>query len=147
MLAVADLNFIASEEFRVDGPSFRLPRGSPSQRLPAPPASAGHLIGMGWLHAERARSCLGRGRLWQAERMIAGVRDQALALACLRHDLATLYGAAVDLLPRDVLAAFAGSVVHAVISECHSAPGRRDHNPTSREVEERSASPRARSRR
>jgi hypothetical protein len=44
--------------------------------------------------------------------MIAGVRDQVLA--CLRHDLPTLYGAAVDSLPPDVLASFTGSIVRAM---------------------------------
>jgi predicted nucleotidyltransferase len=110
-----DLNFVPSEEFRAEGPKFRLLRGSPSQMLLAPaPVSAEHFIGMGWLHAAQARSCIARGRLWQAERMIAGVRDQALALACLRHNLPTLYGAAVDSLPPDVLATFTGSIVHAI---------------------------------
>jgi len=110
-----DLNFVPAEEFRADGPKFRLLRGSPSQMLlPPAPVSAEHFIGMGWLHAEQARSCLARGRLWQAERMIAAVRDQALALACLRHDLRTLYGAAVDSLPPDVLADFTASIMHAM---------------------------------
>jgi hypothetical protein len=113
-----DLNFVTAEEFGAAGPSFRLLRGNPSRQGLAPaPAGAGHFIGMGWLHAVQARSCLARGKMWQAERMIAAVRDQALALACLRHDLPALYGAAVDRLPPEVLTAFTASFVHALIPD------------------------------
>jgi hypothetical protein len=108
----ADLNFVPASEFRPDGPKFRALRGSPLPPGPAAPADeAEHLIGMGWLYAEQARACLGRGRLWQAERMIARLRDQALALACLRHELPTAYGAAIDSLRPDVLEPFKDCVV------------------------------------
>lgn len=111
----ADLNFVPADEFRPDGPKFRALRGDPLPPGPAAPTDdADHLIGMGWLYAQQARACLGRGRLWQAERMVARVRDQALALACLRHNLPTAYGAAIDSLPRDVLEAFKGSVVRSM---------------------------------
>jgi hypothetical protein len=110
-----DLNFVPATEFRPDGPKFRALRGSPLPPGPAAPADdAEHLIGMGWLYGEQARACLGRGRLWQAERMIARIRDQALALACRRHELPTAYGGAVDSLPPDVLEAFKDSVVRSI---------------------------------
>ncbi len=111
----ADLNFVQAGDFRPEGPKFRALRGDPLPPRPAVPADdAGHLVGMGWLYAEQARASLGRGRLWQAERMVARVRDQALALACLRHGLPTAYGAAIDSLPADVLEAFKDSVVRVV---------------------------------
>jgi hypothetical protein len=107
-----DLNFVPASEFRPDGPKFRPLRGRPLPPGPAAPADdAEHLIGMGWLYAEQARACLGRGKLWQAERMIARLRDQALALACLRHELPTAYGAAIDSLPPDVLEPLKDSIV------------------------------------
>ena len=43
-------------------------------------------------HAVRARFCIERGRWWQAEYWISGVRDQALALACHRRGLAVAHG-------------------------------------------------------
>jgi hypothetical protein len=117
----ADLNFVPADEFRPEGPKFRALRGDPLPAgPPAPPGDAAragdadHFIGMGWLYAQQARACLGRGRLWQAERMVARVRDQALALACLRHSLPTAYGASIDSLPRDVLEAFKDSVVRSI---------------------------------
>jgi hypothetical protein len=111
----ADLNFVPADEFRPDGPKFRPLRGTPLPPGPAAPAGdAEHFIGMGWLYAEQARACLGRGGLWQAERMIARVRDQALALACLRHDLPAAYGASIDSLPPDVLEDFKDSVVRSI---------------------------------
>jgi hypothetical protein len=50
---------------------------------PSPP-DAEAIIGMAWLYALHARSCIARRKLWQAEYMISGIRDNALALACLR---------------------------------------------------------------
>jgi len=109
-----DLNFVRSHEFGAEGPRFRLLRGEAVARPQVEPPDAGHFIGMGWLYARQARSCLGRGRCWQAGRMVSGVSDQALALACLRHGLPTLYGAAVDQLPPEVLAVFEGCPVRTV---------------------------------
>jgi hypothetical protein len=43
--------------------------------------------------------------------MISGVRDNALALACVRHGLPAAHGRGMDLLPREVTAPFAGSLV------------------------------------
>ena len=43
--------------------------------------------------------------------MISGVRDHALALACLRHGLPAVHGRGMDLLPKGVTAAFEGSLV------------------------------------
>ena len=43
--------------------------------------------------------------------MIGGVRDNALALACVRHGLPAAHGRGMDLLPSDVTAQFEGSLV------------------------------------
>lgn len=69
------------------------------------------MIGFGWLYALHARVCIARGNVWQAEYMISGVRDHALALACLRHGLPAVHGRGMDLLPNGVTAAFEGSLV------------------------------------
>ena len=110
-----DLNFVAADEFGARGPKFRLLSGTAGEQPPpAPTPSPDHHAGMGWLYAEQARSCIRRGRLWQAERMVAGIREQALTLACLRQGLPALHGVGVDLLPAPVLSAYADCVVGAI---------------------------------
>ena len=110
-----DLNFVPADDFRARGPKFRLLSGSAGEQLPPVPApTPDHLAGLGWLYAVQARSCIGRGRLWQAERMVAGIREQALALACLRHGLPASQGVGVDQLPQPILEAYAESVAGAI---------------------------------
>ena len=53
-------------------------------------------------HALRARFCIERGRFWQAEYWISGVRDNALSLACRRYGLPPHYGRGYDSLPPEV---------------------------------------------
>ena len=43
--------------------------------------------------------------------MISGVRDNALALACIRHGLPSAHGRGLDLLPAGVAVNFEGSLV------------------------------------
>ena len=69
---------------------------------------------MAWLYALHARSSLARGRVWQAEYMISGVRDHVLALACVRHGVPAVQGRGMDQLPAEVLAGFAAGVVRSV---------------------------------
>jgi hypothetical protein len=52
-----------------------------------------------WLYALHARSSLERKKLWQAEYMISGIRDNVLALMCLRKGLETVHARGVDSLP------------------------------------------------
>jgi len=66
---------------------------------------------MGWLYALHVRSCIARGKLWQAEYMISGMRDNALVLACIRHGLPADHGRGRDVLPKEVVAQFEGSLV------------------------------------
>jgi hypothetical protein len=82
-----DLAFVVDAEFRALSPTFRLTFGKsnePRHAAPPPPAA---IIGLAWLYALHARTCIARRKLWQAEYMISGVRDNALALACIRHGL------------------------------------------------------------
>ena len=57
------------------------------------------LIGMGWLYAVHARSAIARERLWQAVMMLDDLRNQIIALACIRHGLSPWHGRDVDHLP------------------------------------------------
>jgi hypothetical protein len=76
-----DLSFTPGAGFGALGPSFALLFGRAVDRDHLPPPSARHLLGLGVHHALRARLCVERGRPWQAEYWISGVRDQALSLA------------------------------------------------------------------
>ena len=96
-----DLSFAPASEFAARSPAFRVVFGSAAERPLPPPTAAEHLIGMAWLYALHVRSSLERGRLWQAEHMLARMRDHVLALACLRHGLSTHEARGVDRLPPD----------------------------------------------
>lgn len=106
-----DLAFVAANEFRAMAPAFRLVAGKAHEPGHSPAPSAEALIGFAWLHALHARACLGRQRLWQAEYMIGGIRDNALALACVRHGLPAVHGRGVDELPGEVTAPWKESLV------------------------------------
>jgi hypothetical protein len=106
-----DLAFVPAAEFRPLASTFKLIFGTANEPKHSPPPSAGSLIGLGWLYAVHARSCIARARLWQAEYMVNGVRNQALALACTRHDLPAVHGRGIDRLPPHVTAQFSGALV------------------------------------
>jgi hypothetical protein len=109
-----DLSFTPGAEFGALGPKFALLFGTAVDRSHFPKPSADYLFGLGAHHALRARFCIERGRLWQAEYWISGIRDQALSLACLRRGLETSYGRGFDQLPADVLDWFGDSLVRSV---------------------------------
>jgi hypothetical protein len=99
-----DLSFTPASAFGARGPRFRLLFGDAVDLPQASPPSASELFGLGVHHAVRARFCIERGRWWQAEYWISGVRDQALTLACRRRGLAVAEGRGFDDLPPEILA-------------------------------------------
>ena len=106
-----DLAFVSSTEFRALAPTFRLLYGRASEPRPVPPPQPSDIIGLGWLYALHARSCIARQKLWQAEYMISGIRDHVLALACIRHGLPAAHGRGIDQLPDGVTAQLEKSLV------------------------------------
>lgn len=106
-----DLAFVPAEEFRALGPTFRLMFGKENEPRHAPPQVPADIIGLGWLYALHARNCIARRKLWQAEYMISSLRDQALALACIRHGLPSTHGRGIDQLPGGVATRFEDSLV------------------------------------
>jgi hypothetical protein len=106
-----DLAFVPAAEFRALAPTFRLMSGEAKEPRHIEPAPVASIIGMGWLYALHVRSCIARGKLWQAEYMISGMRDNALALACIRLGLPADHGRGMDQLPKEVTAAFQGALV------------------------------------
>ena len=106
-----DLAFVPETEFRALAPTFRLMFGRANEPRHAPPPQPSDIIGLAWLYALHARSCIARKKFWQAEYMISGIRDHALALACMRHGLSTAHGRGIDQLPSGVASQLERSLV------------------------------------
>jgi hypothetical protein len=147
-----DLSLTPAARFAPAGPRWRTLFGEIAEehaRTPSPPAAA-DLFGWGIIYALHARTCIDRGRLWQAEHYTGAVRDHALALACLRHELPAVQARGYDELPADVVARFDGTHVGVLEPEhLHNAlstalrallhEGREAHVPTTDTVAERLA--------
>ncbi len=102
-----DLAFWPSTEFGATGRTFRLLFGNANERPHVPPPAATDLVSWAWLYALHVRSSLARGRVWQADYMLSKMRDQTLALACLRHGVSAHEGRGIDDLPPEVTVSFA----------------------------------------
>lgn len=98
-----DLSLWPDADFRPVGGSLKLIFGSAADPSPLDPTTATTLAQLGWLYALHLRSALARGRTWQAVHLLDGLRDQVVALCCLRHDLPTHEGRGVDRLPAAIL--------------------------------------------
>lgn len=109
-----DLSFTPAAAFGATSPKFRLLFGEAVTKPHMPAPTPHELFGYAVHHALRARFCIERGRVWQAEYWLSGVRDYALHLACLRRDLPARNGRGFDDLPADVLAGFAGSLARSL---------------------------------
>lgn len=109
-----DLSFAPASQFRALGPEFRLLFGEAAAQAHLEPPPAQQLFGYAVHHAVRARVCIERGRLWQAEYWVSGVRDNALSLACQRRGLPAHHGRGCDLLPEEVRHAAAGGLIRSL---------------------------------
>lgn len=105
-----DIAFAPAAEFGAIAPTFRLLFGTLRDLPPVVPPETAGLVGMGWLYALHARSSIERGRVWQALHMLDGLRDQVVALACVRHGLNALQARGVDQLPPSVLEGLSGTL-------------------------------------
>jgi len=113
-----DLSMTPAAQFRPAGPKFRLLFGEtapePETRASRPagglfiptPAVAHDIFGWGVIYALHARTCIERGRGWQAEHYVDAVRDHALSLACLREGQVVVQGRGYDDLSPETLARF-----------------------------------------
>jgi len=109
-----DLGFTTADRFGPAGPHFRAIFGKAAQPSPAPLPDPGHLIGLAWHHVLHARSSIERGKPWQAEYWISGIRDQTLALACLRLGAPVHYAKGADALPVAVTGELEGALVRSL---------------------------------
>lgn len=112
-----DLAFVPAAEFRALSPAFRLVSGVAKEPSQFPSPGSGDIIGMAWLYALHARACIARGKLWQAEYMISGVRDHALTLACLRLGFPVAHGRGFDSLPREVAVRLEEALVRSLTTD------------------------------
>ena len=121
-----DLSLTPAAHFRPAGPRFRLlfgetatddvaaPASAPVPNLFIPtPAIPHDVFGWGVVYALHARACIERGRVWQAEHYVGGVRDHALSLACLREGVPAVHARGYDDLPAEILARFDDTHVRA----------------------------------
>jgi hypothetical protein len=113
-----DLSMTPAAQFRAAGPRFRLLFGETAgdPRTPTPPL-AHDLFGWGVIYALHSRSCIERGRVWQAEHYVGAVRDHALALACLREGVPAVQARGYDDLSAETVARFADTHVVSVEPE------------------------------
>ena len=109
-----DIAFWASADFGATGPNFRLLFGTANELPMTEPPARADLIGWSWLYALHARSSIARGRVWQAEYMVSGMRDQVLALACLRYDVPATQGRGMDDLPAEATAQITAAIVRSL---------------------------------
>lgn len=109
-----DVAFTPASSFGARGLSFRALLGDPVEVKPPDPPAFRDLTGLAWLAVLHARTAIERARLWEAAHWIAAVRDQTLALACLRLGEPTAYARGVDRLPDEVTAPLEDSLVRHV---------------------------------
>ena len=109
-----DVAVTPQHEFGARGPRFRTLFGAARQLEPAPQPAARYLIGLGWHHVLHARSSIERGKPWRAEYWISGIRDNVLALACLRLGEDAVFARGVDRLPAEVSNPLADTLVRSL---------------------------------
>jgi len=106
---------MAAEDLGARGPKFRALFGTTYEVAAQPQPETSYLLGMGWLYVFHARACIERNKVWQAEYFIRGIRDQVLALACLRQgEDARYYGVGADRLPAAVTAPLTDALVRSL---------------------------------
>ncbi len=109
-----DLAFTPEEDFGPRGPAWRIVFGPDRPAVPGKPAGPGHLAGLAWHHARHARVCLERRQWWQAEHWISALRDQVVALACVRLGHPSAYAKGAHLLPPEVTRPLADALVRSL---------------------------------
>ncbi|HVX47063.1 MAG TPA: nucleotidyltransferase domain-containing protein [Mycobacteriales bacterium] len=109
-----DLSFAPETVFAPAGPEFRLLFGAAGPLQARTPRPEGDFFGYAVHHALRARFCIERDRLWQAEYWIGSLRAEILGLACRRRGLEPSHGRGFDQLPAAVLDPLRSTLVGAL---------------------------------
>ncbi len=109
-----DLSFWPPADFGPYTPRFRLLFGEARDQEPLPSLDAGHFFGLAAHHAVRARLSIERGRLWQAEHWLRGLREETFKIAAIRHGVEPRELRGADELPSDVLANFGPTLARSL---------------------------------
>jgi GNAT superfamily N-acetyltransferase len=115
-----DVSFTPAADFGPRGPKWRLVFGAPEviEHRPNPGGSDTdrhrELVGLAWHHVLHARACIGRGEDWQAEWLVAGIREKVLALGCLRLGYSSSFARGADQLPAAVSDPLRASLVRTL---------------------------------
>lgn len=109
-----DIAFTPEDDFAPQASTWRTVFGEPVDVPRSAPPPADELVGLAWHHALHARACIERGKPWQAEWLISGLRDHVLALACGRLGLRTRFAKGADELPPEVRAPLAEALVRSL---------------------------------
>ena len=109
-----DLSVTPQQDFGARGPRFRTLFGTARQYDPPPKPDPQHLIGLAWHHVLHARSCIERGKPWQAEHWISATRDYVLTLAALRLGEEHSYARGADRLPATVAGRLSDALVRSL---------------------------------
>lgn len=118
-----DISFTPAADWGPRGPNWRTVFGE-TVDLPTPRTSRDELVGWAWVLARHARACLDRKKPWQALWCINSVRDNVLALACLRLGYPTRYARGSDLLPPEATEPLHHTLVRSLDGgELHRALG------------------------
>jgi len=105
-----DVSLTPAALFGAQGPAFRLMFGHSVEALASSVESRDGLIGWGWIYLLGAGAAIARERYWQALRLVGAARDHGLALACLRHGVASAHAKGVHLLPAEAVSPWRDSL-------------------------------------
>ena len=109
-----DIAFTPAGDFGPRGPNWQTVFGHAADIEHTPAVAEDDLLGLAWHHLLHARACIARGKPWQAEWLISGVRAHVLALACRRLGYATRFAKGADELPRAATAAVDATLVRSL---------------------------------
>ena len=109
-----DIAFTPEADFGPRGPNWRTVFGETAEVPTTEPPGRDDLVGLAWHHVLHARICIERGKPWQAEWLIGGVREHVLALACVRLGYPARFAKGTDLLPPEVKAAVEPALVRSL---------------------------------
>jgi hypothetical protein len=113
-LLQVDISFTPESDFGPRGPNWQTVFGETVMTQAGEPPAVGALVGVVWTMCLHARRSIERGKPWQAEHMISGVRDHTLELASLRLGLPTRYARGADQLPSEVTDPLAATLVRSL---------------------------------
>jgi len=109
-----DIAFTPEADFGPRGPNWRTVFGGTVEVATTPPTPRDELIGFAWVYARHAQACIERRKPWQAEWAISALRDQVIALACLRLGFATRYAKGAELLPAELTTPLEATLVRSL---------------------------------